>query len=486
MAEKKGCILIVEDETVVALDISYSIRDLDYEVLGPVTSAESALSLLESKKADLVLMDIHLKGQMNGVEAAGLVRDRFDIPVVFLTAYADESTLLRARAVEPYGYILKPFNKRELSSNIEIALYKHQAEAKIRDSEQRWNSLVANAPTTIVIIGPDEKLQYSNRYPMPLEQLRQVDIFAHILPEYHALVRDAFQRGFRGETFTYEVRAVLPEGNMIWYETQVGPIFEKNKIVAVTHISTDVTARKEADAEREMLLKELEAKNEELDHFAYKVSHDLKAPLTTVRGFLDYLEKDLASGDQTRAGQDMQRIDDAVEKMQNMLSDLLRLSRIGRAINPSKEVPFGDLVKQAVELVHGRLNAGKIQVEIGMELPNVYGDPQRIVEVLQNLLDNSAKYMGSQPEPHITIGLDGYREGMPVFFVRDNGIGIEPQYHDRVFELFGKLDPSVEGTGIGLSLVKRIVEHHGGRIWLESELGSGSTFYFSLPAPEKG
>ena len=114
-------------------------------------------------------------------------------------------------------------------------------------------------------------------------------------------------------------------------------------------------------------------------------------------------------------------------------------------------------------------------------LPAVYGDKPRLIEVLQNLLDNAAKYIGDQPHPRIEIGCCGEEEGKPLFYVKDNGIGIALEYRERVFGLFNKLDARSEGTGIGLALVKRIIEFHGGRIWVESEVGKGSIFYFTLP-----
>jgi signal transduction histidine kinase len=131
------------------------------------------------------------------------------------------------------------------------------------------------------------------------------------------------------------------------------------------------------------------------------------------------------------------------------------------------------------------LEARGVQVAIAPDLPTVYGDRARLVEVVQNLVDNACKFMGDQAEPRIEIGQRGAQadaDGKPVLFVRDNGIGIEPQYQDRVFGLFNKLDAHTEGTGVGLALVKRIVEVHGGRIWVESQgVGKGSTFCFTLP-----
>jgi signal transduction histidine kinase len=110
----------------------------------------------------------------------------------------------------------------------------------------------------------------------------------------------------------------------------------------------------------------------------------------------------------------------------------------------------------------------------------VYGDKPRLIEVLQNLIDNAAKFMGDQSAPRIEVGLNGYENGLPIFYVRDNGMGIDPAHHDRIFGLFNKLDAASEGTGIGLSLVKRIIEVHGGRIWVESEPQKGTTFFFTL------
>jgi len=251
----------------------------------------------------------------------------------------------------------------------------------------------------------------------------------------------------------------------------------------VTAAVRDVTDRKYAEQEREALISELETKNAELERFNYTVSHDLKTPLVTIKGFLGYLDEDIATGNVERLKQDTKRIASAVDKMNHLLKDLLELSRIGRLVNPSQEVAFEEIVHEAVELVDGQLQKSGTVLTLQPNLPTVYGDKQRLVEVLQNLLDNSIKFMGDQKNPQIAIGQHGEdaESGKPVFFVKDNGIGIAPEYHDRVFGLFNRLNPSLDGTGIGLTLVKRIIEYYGGRIWIESELGQGATFYFTMP-----
>jgi len=243
----------------------------------------------------------------------------------------------------------------------------------------------------------------------------------------------------------------------------------------------DVSLRKWAESEREKLINELEAKNAELERFTYTVSHDLKSPLITIKGFLGYVREDVQMGNMDRFEADLRRISDATEKMQHLLGDLLELSRIGRLTNEPAYIPMNELVAEVLELLHGRISAGNILVRAAENLPSVYGDRQRLFEVFQNLIENAAKFMGNQPEPQIEIGVRGELNGNPVFFVRDNGIGISPQFKDKVFGLFDKLNAQSDGTGIGLALVKRIVEFHKGIIWVESEVGQGAAFFFSLP-----
>ena len=153
------------------------------------------------------------------------------------------------------------------------------------------------------------------------------------------------------------------------------------------------------------------------------------------------------------------------------------------SLSPPTELDLGEAAAEAVALLRGRLDAGHVEVEIAGDLPPVRADRLRLVELLQNLIDNATRFMGDQPQPGIHVGWRSEPEE-PVFFVRDNGVGIDPAHHDRVFGLFDKLDPRTEGTGVGLALARRIVEVHGGRVWIESEgLGYGTTVCFTLPGP---
>lgn len=253
---------------------------------------------------------------------------------------------------------------------------------------------------------------------------------------------------------------------------------------ALQETQHELIKRKQAESEREIFIKELEAKNAELERFTYTVSHDLKSPLITIGGYLGFLEKNGHAGKMDMFDHDVHRIREATTKMQALLNDLLELSRIGRLINPSEEVEFSEIVQEATALVSGQLRDKNAWITIQDNLPIVYGDRMRLVEVMQNLLDNAAKYTGTQIHPHIEIG---YRihDDETVLFVKDNGLGIEETQHERVFGLFNKLNPETEGTGVGLALVRRTIEVHGGRIWIESDgLGQGTTILFTLPKKE--
>jgi len=235
----------------------------------------------------------------------------------------------------------------------------------------------------------------------------------------------------------------------------------------------DITIRKQYE-------KELLDKNAELERFTYTVSHDLKSPLITIQYFTGQIMQDHLAGRHDSARDDLEKITAAASKMTDLLNDLLELSRIGRMKNSSEQIDMGRLIEDILAQLAGPLEQRQIEIVVQPDLPVIHGDQKRIAEVMQNLVENAIKYMGEKAAPRIEVGAEQH-DIENIFFVRDNGAGIDPLHHERIFGLFNKLDTKSEGTGVGLALVKRIIEVHGGRVWVESEgEGKGSQFCFTV------
>jgi PAS domain S-box-containing protein len=283
--------------------------------------------------------------------------------------------------------------------------------------------------------------------------------------------------------FDVEQRLKTRTGDWKWIRARGKAVARDaaGKPLRMTGTYTDISGWKEAEVQREKFIGKLGEKNAELERFTYTISHDLKSPLLTIKWYAGLLEDDAKRGDPSQLKKDLRRITDAADRMLELLAEVLRLSRIGRVVSPPERISFGTIAEEAAGVLAGTLAERGIEIEIAPDLPMVNVDHARIREVLVNLIENAVRVVTDRPDPVIRIGAD-MSGTSPVFFVQDNGIGIDPRYLDRIFNLFEKLDPLSPGTGVGLAIVKRIIEVHGGKIWAESEgEGKGTTIRFTLP-----
>jgi PAS domain S-box-containing protein len=240
------------------------------------------------------------------------------------------------------------------------------------------------------------------------------------------------------------------------------------------------TERKRAEEERERLLAEIAAKNQELESFVYTISHDLRAPLVSLDGFYSLLKRESQNQLGEQGQHYLERIRANVAHMNTLVTELLELSRIGRVVGPEEEIDVGVLLREIEEGLVLKLEQEGVEFIVQQPLPAVRGDRGRIRQVFANLIENAVKFRSLERRLRIEVGCEE-EGGFYRFHVGDNGTGISPQYQEQIFEPFRQLDSGIEGVGMGLALVKRIVEHHGGRVWVESEVGKGSTFYFTIP-----
>ena len=344
------------------------------------------------------------------------------------------------------------------------------------------------------------------------------DIFPYIHPddlENYKKLANSNNRvlDVRGQAHVFEYRIVTPGGEIRHVREVEHGVDDENGVTARSYgVVQDITELKEIEeslreakeslelvveertqeltdtinqlglemANRENASSELEIKNAELERFAYTVSHDLKSPLVTIKGFVGLLGKDIADNATDRVAVDMERISSATDTMDDLLSDLLELSRIGRIMGEPESCNLSEIARRAADLV--KTQADELGVEIVIDdMPVVRGDRTRLVEVYLNLIENAIKFMGEQQAPRLHIGAVE-KDSMINCFVQDNGVGISVEYQQQIFGLFERLDPGIDGTGVGLALVKRIVEVHGGDSWIESNgLGQGSKMSFTLP-----
>ena len=238
--------------------------------------------------------------------------------------------------------------------------------------------------------------------------------------------------------------------------------------------------------ERARLTEELREKNKELESFAYTISHDLRSPIVSIQGFSSILLSDFQDKLDDTGKRCLTRIQANVRQMEILIDDLLEFSKIGRIAGAFEDIPSTEIIIDVLDVLSTQLKKRGIKVNVQSSLPVIHCERIRIYQVFENLILNSIKYMGNTESPVIEVGCkktDSFHE----FYVKDNGIGIDPKYHQRIFKIFQRLkEVDTKGTGIGLAIVERIAEIHGGSVRVESEKGKGATFYFTVPEKEPG
>jgi signal transduction histidine kinase len=297
--------------------------------------------------------------------------------------------------------------------------------------------------------------------------IKDVEVSAYIVPNIEEIIRKGGGR--------FEAQHTCKDGSVVDVEVSINSNEKENKLFCFLR---DITERRQAEQRQAELLKEVERANLELKEFAYAASHDLKAPLRGIRSLAGWISTDHGEKLDDEGREQLNLLIGRVDRMQQLIDGILQYSRIGRVEEENTMVHLNELVPDIIDLIALPEN---IQVTIDNELPVIKCGETQITQVFQNLLSNAVKYM-DKPQGHIRVGCVE-ENGFWKFSIADNGPGIEKEYFEKIFEIFQTLSRHDDkgGTGIGLTLVKKIVALYGGEIWLESELGQGSTFYFTLP-----
>ena len=361
---------------------------------------------------------------------------------------------------------------------------KRRAEEELRGSMERYQRLLENSSDLIYTVDMEGRFASFNRVGEEITGFAEKDILgkhASVLVPQDALEKTEAEirkllKGEKSERFEANIRK-FGKGLFIG-EMNISLIREGERAIGTMGIVRDITEKRRAE-------EELRKKNEELENFVYSVSHDLKAPVVSIQGFSSILLTSSYLDKLDEAGKRyLSRIQSNATRMQMIIADLLEFSRIGMTVNNFEDVSPRQIITDVLNVFGPRLKG--LKVDIQRELPAVRGNRNRIYQVFENLIGNSIAYMGDTESPMIKIGCEPRGE-FHEFYVRDNGIGIDLKYHQKIFQIFQRLkDAGVEGTGIGLAIVKRIVESHGGSVRVESEKGKGATFYFTLPKAQEG
>ncbi len=492
-------ILVVEDDGIVALGLRNRLENLGYRVPLMVPYGEEAVEKAVEIQPDLVLMDIRLKGKMDGIEAAQQIRERCDIPVIYLTAYADEKTLDRAKVTQPYGYILKPIEERELHSTIEMALYKHEMERRLKENE-RWLGTILHSIGDAVI-ATDQKgcVAFMNPVAETLTGWPESDALGRDLAEIFQVVSESGQKppetpfktvlkSGNGSRIGGESFLIARNGVEIPIEDSTAAIRDDSeKITGAVVVFRDITERKRSEAALKQYMLELQERNEDLDTFAHTVAHNLKNLLGRVIGFAEAMQRYYTNLSPESMEEYLLLIARNGRKMGNVIDELLLLAGVRQKEVELKPLDMRAIVLAAQQRLGHLIEEYHAEIVLPGKWPAALGYGPWVEEVWMNYLSNGIKY-GGRP-PRLVLGAVSQPDGRVRFWVRDNGAGLTPEEQGRLFTPFTQLrQVSTEGHGLGLSIVRRIVEKLGGQVAVQSEgrPGQGSVFSFTLPVAPGG
>jgi signal transduction histidine kinase len=485
-------ILIVEDEGIVAFNLQQRLQQMGYQVTGLAESGSEGLSLVSSQRPDLVLMDIHIKGEMDGIELARMLTREHALPIIYLTAYSEDTTLERARQTQPYGYLIKPFSERELHATIQMALERHQVQTALRDSQLLLNqALDAALMGTIEIDLAQDHVRMNGAPAATLGfvpgQAQTLDAF---LAKLSAGDREQLREDLRpGVKRRHVLSLVSTEGREHWLQIDVTTTEDGRMRGVVQDVSTRERARltllrtneqlEERVAERTA---ELRQHVQELEAFSHTAAHDLRSPIRAIAGLGEILMELHGEqlGDDGR--QMLDRMRQAARRMGELIEALLGLSKLSRAPLHPQPVDLAVMAREIGEALR-QAEPGRA---VDIDTPDsviATADPALIRSVLDNLLRNAWKFSRERERAQIRFSVEDV-DGEPVYAVSDNGCGFDMKHGDQLFSPFFRLhsEQAYGGTGLGLSIAQRIVARHGGRIWAEGRPDEGATIRFTLGA----
>ena len=491
MSAEEIKILVIDDDPGDCRLVKLVLKEPPHAMEFAVETAKSlaeGLNCLKSRSFDLVLLDLGLPDS-RGLETVNkFCRACPHIAVVVLTGLEDEAVGLEAIKKGASDYLAKGrFDRALLVRAIRYSLERERAEEGLKQAADEWRTTFNSITDLVSIHDKDFKLVRVNKAFADAVKMEPAEVIGKTCYELvHGTKEPPASCPHKQTLDTKEPHsAEFFEPHLgIYLEASTSPIFDENgEIIASVHITKDITERKCAEERQATLFEEVERINQELKDFAYIVSHDLKAPLRGVKTLADWISADYADKLGDKGREQMELLLSRVMRMHNLIDGVLEYSRVGREKEEQVQINLNGLVREVIDMVAPPEN---IEITIENELPVIECERTRIMQVFQNLLSNAVKYM-DKPQGRVRIGCVE-EDGFWKFSVADNGSGIEEKYFERIFKMFQTLSPrdEFESTGVGLTVVKKIVELYDGRIWVESEPGKGSTFFFTLPKKEMG